>query len=174
MLHRLAAADGIAIHDNQFLVVLGGGLSEQTTPERNLPFLRLLPREQQRAHAIGTEDDHAPQLRLRRLGVVDEFPDLGKPRDEADLVTDGDYGFGRSAQMLGHGNINGRGQRKHLNGALAGDLAVVRMDAADGECRQFSHCFPPFSVQRSGERPVQARRPVSEPEPLSAAGASGN
>ena len=104
----------------------------------------------------------------------DESARLREDGADLDLVTDGDYGFGRSAQMLGHGNINGRGQRKHLNGALAGDLAVVRMDAADGECRQFSHCFPPFSVQRSGERPVQARRPVSEPEPLSAAGASGS
>ena len=105
-------------------------------------------------------------------GAVDEGGDeaarLGKDGADLDRVADGDHGLGRSAQMLGHGNIHGRGQREHLNGAVAGDLAVVRMDAADGECRQFSHCFPPFLLQQPEPRPVWA------PEPLSAAGVSGN
>ena len=65
-----------------------------------------------------------------RLG--DELPGL-------DAVADGDYGLGRSAEMLGHGDIYSLRERKDLDRAAAGDLCIVRMHASDTECC-LSHC----------------------------------
>ena len=72
-----------------------------------------------------------------------EAAGLGDGLADLDLVADGDEGFGRGADVLGDGDIGGLRKGHGLDPAFAGNLAVVRVDAADGECRELHITFPP-------------------------------
>ena len=72
-----------------------------------------------------------------------ESAGLGDRLADLDLVTDGDEGLGRGSDVLGDGEESAVRERHGLDPAFAGNLAVVRMDTADGECGLFHTTFPP-------------------------------
>ena len=72
-----------------------------------------------------------------------EAAGLGDDLAHFHLVTHGHDRHGGRADVLGHGNIDGRGNRELLNGAIPGNLAVVRMNAADREST-LRHWQPPL------------------------------
>ena len=54
---------------------------------------------------------------------------------------------GGRAEVLGDGNVHGRRRRQDFGPAVAGELVVVRMDSADGECT-LTHGRPPLLLQQ--------------------------
>ena len=68
----------------------------------------------------------------------DESAGFGYDLAGLDLVADGDDGFRRCAEVLGHGHVNCRRQGQDLGNASACGLGVIRMDATYGK-RNLTH-----------------------------------
>ena len=96
------------------------------------------------AGQIGPGGDGFHRTRHGRMDErTHETARLGNHLTHLHFVAHGHTGHGRGADVLGHGQVHGRGDGKRGDGAFPGNLVVVRMDTAQGEC-MLTHLQPPF------------------------------
>ena len=124
--------------DNGLGIFRNGGDKGFRAVDALQPFVALHGNLDVRGRTAGKIGPRGDGFHRTGHGRVDEgthkAAGLGNHLAHFHFVAHGHAGHRRSADVLGHGNVHGRGDGKRLDGALPGDFAVVRVYAADTEC----------------------------------------
>ena len=133
--------------DNGLGVLRNGGHQGFAAVDAFQPFVAFYGNLNVRRRTAGEVCARSDGFYRTGHGGVDESAHkatgLGNHLTHFHLVAHGHAGHRRCANVLGNGNVHGRGDGKRLNGAFPGDFAVVRMYTADTEC-MLRHWQPPL------------------------------